>query len=81
MNEWISVNDNLPKDDEHILMCHWYEGAVGHSSPEMFWIVSGYLEDGLWWCDFIDDTFKNVYAQTVTHWMHKPELFNQPQEK
>jgi hypothetical protein len=52
-------------------MGKWHDG-------ERYWIASGCIEDGKYWCDFSDDYFDPFSHQNPTHWrpLGAPPLTN-----
>ena len=61
MNDWISVKDNLPEEEERVL------GFDGNCQMGCFVCVYTF-RDG----DFIDDEGFSYACSEVTHWMPLP---------
>ncbi len=67
VSDWVSVNDELPKIDETVLMAHFHRDVF-------VWISSGERQgNNIWGCDWDDDEFLATHYHTVTHWMPLPE--------
>lgn len=69
MDEWISVSDRLPEDDEPVLI---YYGFPGYNMIIGLAWYNANDPDGVYtWCWEWDD--EPITEQTVTHWMPLPD--------
>ena len=79
MSNWISVEDEIPNDDEHVLLNLSYTSQeIDYDSGECIGdekiettIAIGCIRDGVIWIDFDDDF--NFDLSDITHWMPLPE--------
>lgn len=84
-NEWISVKDKLPKEEDDVLVLireieHY--GRHKEKRNVYHWIYTGWFVDGVWATTYCHgyrkiETENEEYPNcehTVTHWMPLPEL-------
>lgn len=57
--------ETAPRDGTTILMGKFHDG-------DFYWMASGRIEDGQFWCDFPDEFFVPFSHQNPTHWMPLP---------
>ncbi len=62
MNKWISVKDQLPENDDSVLV-YWPEN-LGYE------MVLDFIEDGCW---FVWDQLDESTTAPYTHWRHLPK--------
>ena len=74
MNNWISVNDELPKHEQFaVLVTRTKTKAELEKDREVFPIIFGALTDDGEWYDFNDGKIIDSEKWIITHWMDLPE--------
>ena len=67
MNNWISIEDQLPPDGQEVLL--FFKHRIGESR-----IIVGYSLDNEWnYCAIFQSYAFDFFGVKVTHWMELPE--------
>ena len=70
MENWISINDRLPENDDRVLV--WENKTYQHVlPPEYGYCIWAYYDAGKWLDENMVE-YNNNSDWTITHWMPEP---------